>query len=80
MSECKNTSRREGPQSRIRAVQLAPPARTRGQGGDKLSLHATVDLGAVDPGEVSVQAYYGENQENAIVQPTVIALTRMLPS
>ena len=41
-----------------------------------MALSAVVDLGAVDPSEVDVQAYYGENEENAIVQPTILPLTQ----
>ena len=76
LSEWKNKMRREWPQIRIRDVQLEHADRTRIQVGDKLSLRATVDLGAVDPNEVSVQAYYGENRENAIVRPTVLVLNQ----
>ena len=76
LSEWKNRMRRDWPQIRIRDVQLDHPDRTRIQVGDKLALRATVDLGGIDPSEVSVQAYYGENRENAIVQPTILALNQ----
>ena len=75
LSEWKNKMRRDWPQIRISDVQLESADRTRIQVGDKLAVRARVDLGAVEPSEVRVQVYYGENRENAIVQPTILELT-----
>ena len=52
-------------------MQLEHADRARIQVGDKLAVRARVDLGAVEPGEVRVQLYYGENRDNAIRQPTI---------
>ena len=75
LSEWKNKMRRDWPQVRISDVQLEHADRTRIQVGDKLAVRARVDLGPVEPSEVRVQVYYGENRENAIVQPTILELT-----
>ena len=79
LSEWKNKMRRDWPQIRISDVQLEHADRTHIQVGDKLAVRARVDLGPVKPGEVIVQAYYGENRENSIEQPTIMELTHFEP-
>ncbi len=76
LSQWKNKMRRDWPQIRIRDVQLEHPDRVNIQVGDALELTARVDLGAINPNEVRVQAYYGKNHENSIVQPTILELTK----
>ena len=79
LSEWKNRMRRDWQQVHVGDVQLDHSDRSRIQVGDALALSAKVHLGPIDPKEVSVQAYYGENQENAIVQPTIMELTQLQP-
>ena len=76
LSLWKNKMRRDWPQVRIRDVQLEHPDRVNIQVGDPLEVSARVDLGAIDPSEVRVQAYYGKSHENSIVQPSVLELTK----
>ena len=76
LSQWKNKMRRDWPQIRIRDVQLEHPDRVNIQVGDRLDISAQVDLGEVDPGEVRVQAYYGKSQENSILQPAILELTK----
>ncbi len=77
LSEWKNKIRRDWPQIRITDVQLDHTDRLNIQVGDKLAVRATVDLGAIDPSEVNVQAYYGENHENAIAKPTILTMSHV---
>jgi starch phosphorylase len=77
LSQWKNKMRRDWPQIRIRDVQLTHPDRVNIQVGDPLEVSARVDLGAIEPSEVRVQVYCGKSQENSIVQPTIIELTRV---
>ena len=79
LSDWKNKMRRDWGQIRISDVQIEHADRTHIQVGDTLPVRARVDLGPIQPGEVIVQAYYGENHENAIEQPTIMELTQFEP-
>jgi starch phosphorylase len=74
LSQWKHRMRRDWGQIRIGEVQLEHPNRLNIQVGDPLTVTAKVTLGPIDPGEVRVQAYYGKNQENSIVQPAILDL------
>jgi starch phosphorylase len=76
LSRWKDKMRRDWPQIRISDVQIDHADRLNIQVGDPLAISARVDLGAIEPSEVRVQAYYGENRDNAIYQPTVLELTK----
>ena len=76
LSEWKNRMRHDWGQVSVHDVQIEHADRTRVQVGDALALQAQVFLGPIDPKEVSVQAYYGENRENAILHPTILELTK----
>ena len=76
LSEWKNRMRRDWAQVRVSDVQIDHRDRSRVQVGDALAVRATVNLGPIDPKEVIVQAYYGENRENAILQPSVLELAK----
>ena len=75
LSVWKNKMRRDWSQIRIGGVTLDHDDRTNIQVGDRVGVQAHVFLGPTTPAEVKVQAYYGENQENAITQPAVLELT-----
>ena len=79
LSDWKNKMRRDWGQIRISDVQIEHTDRTHIQVGDTLPVCARVDLGPIQPGEVIVQAYYGENRENAIEHPTIMELTQYEP-
>ncbi len=79
LSDWKNKMRRDWGQIRISDVQIEHTDRTHIQVGDTLPVRARVDLGPTQPGEVIVQAYYGENRENAIEKPTIMELTQFEP-
>lgn len=79
LSQWKDRMRRDWPQIRISDVQLEHPDRINIKVGDVLKITARIDLGPIDPKEVRVQAYYGENVENVIRQPTILELTDLKP-
>ena len=77
LSGWKNRMRRDWPGVRVGDVGLEHGAgRSSLQVGDRMKVQARVNLGAISPDEVRVQAYYGESGENtAISRPTVLELT-----
>ena len=76
LSEWKNRMRHDWPQVHVSDVQLEHPDRTRIQVGDNLAFRARIQLGPINPKEVSVQVYYGEDRDNAIKHPTILEMTQ----
>ena len=75
LSDWKNRMRRDWHQIKITDVQLEAADRRQIHVGDPLTVSARVQLGPFEPGEVSVQVYYGEDHENTIRQPAVLPLS-----
>jgi starch phosphorylase len=74
LSQWKNKIRHDWPQIRIYNAQMEHPDRVNIQVGDLIEVSARVYLGGIDPGEVRVQAYFGESHENMIVEPRIVDL------
>ncbi|MEI6714678.1 MAG: alpha-glucan family phosphorylase [Verrucomicrobiota bacterium] len=73
LSEWKNSIRRDWPSVEVQRVDTE--GTTAGvRVGDKVSVTATVHLGALAPEHVTVQAYYGEEVNNTILDPVTEGL------
>ncbi len=75
LSQWKARMRKDWPQVRILDVQIANPDRQNIQVGDALHLSAKVQLGAVDPKHVRVEAYHGAAENDSLPNPSVTVLT-----
>jgi starch phosphorylase len=74
LSRWKTRIRKEWPQVRIDDVQVGNADRQSIPVGETLRLSARVQLGAVDPQHVRVEAYHGEAENGGIKNPTITAL------
>jgi starch phosphorylase len=74
LSRWKTRIRKEWPQVRIDDVQVGNADRQSIPVGESLRLSARVQLGAVDPQHVRVEAYHGEAENGGIKNPTITAL------
>lgn len=75
LSEWKGQMRKDWPQVQILEVQVTNPDRQNIQVGDSLRLIARVQLAAVDPRHVRVEAYHGEAENDTLRNPLVTILT-----
>ncbi|HXX41112.1 MAG TPA: alpha-glucan family phosphorylase [Chthoniobacterales bacterium] len=74
LSQWKTKMRTDWPQVRIYDVQVANKDRQNILVGESLQVSARVQLGAVDPKHVRVEAYHGEADNGGIKNPTVTIL------
>jgi len=69
LSRWKDAIRKAWPQIHITGVEVKNIAGNKIAVGDSLEVTATVHLGPIDPSFVTVQAYYGEEENNEILAP-----------
>lgn len=74
VSQWKDRVRKDWPQVSIYDVHIASEGRPSVTVGESLEISAKVHLGSLDPKYVSVQAYFGEADNNSIHRPTVVDL------
>jgi len=69
LSKWKDSIRKGWPQVQISDVKIKDGHNPGITVGDTLQISAKVQLGTIEPAEVTVQAYYGETVNNLIVRP-----------
>ncbi len=74
LSQWKTKMRKDWPQVRIHDVHVGNEDRQNIPVGESLQLTAHVQLGAVDPQHVRVEAYHGEAENGGIKNPAVTVL------
>ena len=77
LSQWKTRIRKDWAQVRIDDVQVSNADRQNIPVGESLAVSARVRLGAVDPGNVRVEAYHGESDNGGIKNPCVTTLSQL---
>ena len=72
LSDWKRQIQNDWPQINIRNVEFAISENCDLFVGEKLTVHATVHLGPIDPQHIRVQVCYGDNENNKIANPQII--------
>jgi starch phosphorylase len=80
LSKWKSKMRKDWPQVRIHDVQVGNEDRQNIPVGESLKLQARVQLGAVDPRHVRVEAYHGETENGGVKNPSITILNEAGPS
>ncbi len=75
LSRWKAQMRKDWPQVQIADIHISNPDRQNIQVGEALHLSARVQLGAVDPKHVRVEAYHGEADNDSLRAATVTILS-----
>jgi len=76
LSQWKTQMRKDWAQVQVSDVQLANKDRQSISVGESLQISARVHLGAVDPQHVWVEAYHGEVDNGALLNPTATVLNQ----
>jgi starch phosphorylase len=76
LSQWKSRIRKDWPQIRIDDVQVGNKDRQNIPVGESLEVSARVNLGAVDPQHVRVEAYHGEAENGGIKNPGITMLNQ----
>jgi starch phosphorylase len=80
LSKWKTKMRKDWPQVRIHEVHVGNDDRQNIPVGESLKLQAHVQLGAVDPRHVRVEAYHGEAENGGVKNPTITVLNEAGPN
>ncbi len=80
LSKWKSKMRKDWPQVKIHHVHIGNEDRQNIPVGESLKLQAHVQLGAVDPRHVRVEAYHGEAENGGVKNPGVTVLNEAGPN